>query len=216
MKHFKSSIILVFGLLTVLSAGSFGMGSSASHTIRFGFYNPVDAKAGIALGYIFGKPIDEMVAVGVGGDLYFKSYVKETVVATEDTLFSGEVQTIEREMDFSSYLLPLHATIMVDLPMDVSGFTPYITGDLGFSFLINREVNYLTDESDTKFFAAFTWCLGGGMKYQLGSSSSALFELYYNNAKLKNKHTKTDAGLPVYNEINMSGLGFRIGLQMEL
>jgi len=192
------------------------MGGGSSHTLRFGFYNPTDAKAGIALGYIYGIPIDEMVTLGVGGDLYLKSYVKETVVATEDTLFSGEVQTIEREMDFSSYLLPLHATIMVDLPMDVSGFTPFVTGDLGFSFLINREVNYLTDDSDTKFFAAFTWCLGGGMKYQLGSSSSALFELYYNNAKLKNNKTETDAGLPVYDEINMSGLGFRIGLQMEL
>ena len=208
--------LYLFGLIFVFLLNLGFAGSPAdNHVIRVGYYMPDAAKNGIILGYQLGKTIDDRVSFGLSTDLYFKSYTKETEVASDST-FSGQVVTIQREVDFSSWMLPIQANVIVNIPMDVSGMNPYLGGGLGFALLLNREVNYINDDTDMRFFSAFVWNIAGGLNYELGSNSAARFELFYNRAVMKGSRGKTEAGFPTYDELNMSGLGIRIGLVMEL
>lgn len=102
------------------------------------------------------------------------------------------------------------------MPVDVSGMSPYIGGGLGAALLMNREINYLTDESDTRFFAAWTWNVTGGIEYELGGNSSLRAELFYNRALMKGSRDESKEGYPVYDQLNMSGIGLRLGLVMEM
>ncbi len=212
MQFTRYLFILIFMFLSDLG---FAASPADNHVIRVGYYMPDAAKNGIILGYQMGKTVDERVSFGLSVDLYFKNYTNETEVVS-DSIFSGQVVTVQREIDFSAWMLPVAGNVIINLPMDVSGMSPYLGGGLGFAMLLNREVNYINDETDMRFFSAFIWNISGGLNYELGSNSAARFELFYNQAVLKGSRDKTEAGFPVYDELNMSGLGFRIGLVMDL
>ncbi len=41
-------------------------------------------------------------------------------------------------------------------------------------------------------------------------------EIFYHDAKVKRNETKSTEGLPVWSQVNLSGLGFRGGLRFGL
>lgn len=207
--------IMLFAFVLIIGSGLSARGFGDLHGVRIGYFMPQDAKGGMMLGYFIGKEVDETVSVGISSDLYFKNYIKESTVAT-DSIFSGNIVTIQQELDFSSYLLPVQGSISVLLPTGYSGWRPFLNGGLGVAFLLNREVNYLTDEKDFRAFFSFAWNAGAGMQYRLGQQSLARLELFYQQAALKGDRDKTEAGLPIYDEINMSGLGLRAGIYFNL
>lgn len=204
------SLILVF-LLNLGFAGS----PADNHVIRVGYYMPDAAKNGVILGYQMGKTVDDRVSFGLSTDLYSRKYVDLVAIDTTGIDLT-DITTNQVNIDFSTYMLPVQVNVIVNLPMDVSGMNPYLGGGLGFAMLLNREVNYINDDTDMRFFSAFVWNISGGLNYELGSNSAARFELFYNRAVMKGSRGKTEAGFPTYDELNMSGLGIRIGLVMEL
>ncbi|NQU27034.1 MAG: hypothetical protein HQ528_01955 [Candidatus Marinimicrobia bacterium] len=208
--NFKAIVFLI-ALITGIANAQI----ADNHVIRVGYYIPQAAKSGMILGYQTGKAVDDRVSYGFSVDLYTRKYVEKVEIDTTG-LDLATVNTNRVNIDFSTYMLPIQANVIVNMPVDVSGMSPYVSGGLGFAFLLNRELNYINDEKDTRFFSAFVWNLAGGVSYELGTNSAARFELFYNRALLKGARDKTEAGFPIYDELNMSGLGLRLGLVMDL
>ena len=54
-----------------------------------------------------------------------------------------------------------------------------------------------------------------GSSLTLGEKSSIGIETFYRSAKLKANVDETELGLPIYDEIDMSGIGLQLGLFMN-
>lgn len=66
------------------------------------------------------------------------------------------------------------------------------------------------------FFNGFGWGLGTGVSLGLGEKSSIGIETYYRSAKMKANVDETELGLPIYDELDMTGFGIQIGLFMDM
>ena len=61
----------------------------------------------------------------------------------------------------------------------------------------------------------FGWMARAGVEYALGSRSSITLEGFYNGCKVKSDRKKI-AGIPSWQEVDLSGFGFKAGLRLEL
>ena len=213
MKH---SIVLISTLFTLLNAQIFDRGPTIQHKISLGLYSPPEIESGLNIGYGYYRYIDEMVSAGIGMDAFWTNYMKASSVETEETGLGQEIITQQVEIDMTSYLLPLMGTVRVILPFELGAFSPYTNVSLGWNILFNNETNYVTGEQTFRFFNGFGWGLGAGASLDLGEKSSIGIETYYRSAKMKANVDETDLGLPIYDELDMTGLGLQIGLFMNI
>jgi hypothetical protein len=213
MKHI---IVLISILFTLLSAQIFDRGPTIQHKISFGLYSPPEIESGLTIGYGYYRYIDDMVSAGVGIDAFWTNYMKVSSVETEETGLGQEIITQQVEIDMTSYLLPLMGTVRVILPFELGAFSPYTNVSLGWNILFNNEKNYVTGEQTFRFFNGFGWGLGTGVSLGLGEKSSIGIETYYRSAKMKANVDETELGLPIYDELDMTGLGLQIGLFMNI
>ena len=213
MKHI---IVLISILFTLLSAQVFDRGPTIQHKISFGLYSPPEIESGLTIGYGYYRYIDDMVSAGVGIDAFWTNYMKVSSVETEETGLGQEIITQQVEIDMTSYLLPLMGTVRVILPFELGAFSPYTNVSLGWNILFNNETNYVTGEQTFRFFNGFGWGLGTGVSLGLGEKSSIGIETYYRSAKMKANVDETELGLPIYDELDMTGLGLQIGLFMNI
>jgi len=214
MKHI---IVLISILFTLLSAQIFDRGPTIQHKISFGLYSPPEIESGLSIGYGYYRYIDDMVSAGVGMDAFWTNYIKVSSVGIADTTGLGQAITTKQvEIDMTSYLLPLMGTVRVMLPFELGAFSPYTNVSLGWNILFNNETNYVTGEQTFRFFNGFGWGLGAGASLGLGEKSSIGIEAYYRSAKMKANVDETELGLPIYDELDMTGLGLQIGLFMNI
>jgi hypothetical protein len=54
-----------------------------------------------------------------------------------------------------------------------------------------------------------------GIEYKLGSRSSIIGEGFYNSCKAKGDRKKIN-GMPSWQEVDLSGFGFKVGVRVEL
>ena len=214
MKHI---IFLISTLCTLLNAQIFDRGPTIQHKISLGLYSPQEIESGLNIGYGYYRYIDEMVSAGVGLDAFWTNYKKVSSVGIADTTGLGQTITTQQvEVDMTSYLLPLMGTVRVILPIELGLFSPYTNVSLGWNILFNNETNYVTGEQTFRFFNGFGWGLGTGVSLGLGEKSSIGIETYYRSAKMKANVDETELGLPIYDELDMTGLGLQIGLFMNI
>ena len=214
MKHI---IFLISTLCTLLNAQIFDRGPTIQHKISLGLYSPPKIESGLNIGYGYYRYIDEMVSAGVGIDAFWTNYKKVSSVGIADTTGLGQTITPQQvEVDMTSYLLPLMGTVRVILPIELGLFSPYTNVSLGWNILFNNETNYVTGEQTFRFFNGFGWRLGVGASLGLGEKSSLGIETYYRSAKMKANVDETELGLPIYDELDMTGFGFQIGLFMNI
>ena len=213
MKHI---IVLISILFTLLSAQIFDRGPAVQHKISLGLYLPPEIESGLTIGYGYYRYIDDMVSAGVGMDAFWTNYMKVSSVETEKTGVGQEIITQQVEIDMASYLLPLMGTVRVMLPFELGAFSPYTNVSLGWNILFNNETNYVNGEQTFRFFNGFGWGLGAGASLVLGEKSSIGIETYYRSAKMKANVDETELGLPIYDELDMTGLGLQIGLFMNI
>jgi hypothetical protein len=213
MKHI---IVLISILFTLLSAQVFDRGPTIQHKISFGLYSPPEIESGLTIGYGYYRYIDDMVSAGVGMDAFWTNYMKVSSVETEETGLGQAIITQQVEIDMTSYLLPLMGTVRVMLPIELGSFSPYTNISLGWNILFNNETNYVNGEQTFRFFNGFGWGLGAGASLVLGEKSSIGIETYYRSAKMKANVDETELGLPIYDELDMTGLGLQIGLFMNI
>ena len=214
MKHI---IVLISTLFTLLNAQIFDRGPTIQHKISLGLYSPPEIESGLNIGYGYYRYIDEMVSAGVGMDAFWTNYKKVSSVGIADTTGLGQTITTQQvEVNMTSYLLPLMGTVRVTLPIELGAFIPYTNVSLGWNILFNNETNYVTGEQTFRFFNGFGWSLGTGVSLGLGEKSSIGIETYYRSAKMKANVDETELGLPIYDELDMTGLGLQIGLFMNI
>jgi len=213
----KKIIVLISILFTILNAQIFDRGPTIQHKISFGLYSPPEIETGLNIGYGYYRYIDDMVSAGVKMDAFWTNYKKVSSVGIADTTGLGQTITTQTvEVDMTSYLLPLMGTVRVMLPIELGAFSPYTNVSLGWNILFNNETNYVTGEQTFRFFNGFGWSLGAGASLGLGEKSSLGIETYFRSAKMKANVDETELGLPIYDELDMTGFGVQAGLFMNI
>ena len=207
-------LCLVFVFYGVMAATEVSGQSLTATSIKLGYFSPKDATSGFVLGLNYGYVIDETIDVGFGADFFRKNYKRDSEVAK--TVYEQNVteSTKQRDLEFTTMILPIMATINIKIP--ISNYTPVsyiIGGGLGWEMMFNTEQNYQTDEKSSRFYHGFGYNVSVGMMYQIGSRSALLAEIGYNGSKVSRNH-KVEAGLPVWDEVNISGLLFRAGIRL--
>jgi hypothetical protein len=206
------------GLLLTMVLLSTGMVSAQGMKLlefQVGYLSPKDTKAGMILGGNYGISIDERVDLSLGLSYFHKGYSKETEVAGKSTTGSGsKVGTIQQTLEYSTTLLPITANATVHIP-----FQPpwglYVGGSLAYEFLFDKYTNHETKTSESLRLSGFGWIARAGMEWSIGSRSSVTLEAFYNSCKPSGNKKEVE-GIPTWDEVNVSGLGFRAGFRVEL
>jgi len=204
--------ILLAGVMVVMIAEPAAAQLHFS-AIKLGYLNPKDTKAGFIIGTEISDYVDESVSLGLSVNLFRKSFTALTPVAQQDFPSGVRETTIQKELEFSTTFLPIMGQATVNIPSS-GNLGWYVGGGLGYEFLWNNEKNFTSQPttSDRRFYKGFVWMLDAGLRYRVGSRSSLLFEAFYHNSAVKRNKTNSPAGLPVWSEVDLSGLGFRFGL----
>lgn len=179
--------------------------------IKLGYLNPKDAKAGFIIGTEIADQVDESVSLGLAVNLFHKNFDAQTPVASTNFPSGVHETTIQKQLEFNTTFLPVMGQATVYLPSS-SNLGWYLGGGLGYEFLWNNEKNFEANTSERRFYKGFAWLVDAGLRYRLGSRSSLLFEVFYHHAAVKRNKEESPAGLPVWSEVDLSGLGFRFGL----
>ena len=200
--------ILIFGFLS----NSFGQ--SGIFAVQAGYLNPKDAKAGLMVGGTFGTSIDEAVDLGIGIDIFHNSYSDESHVASSDQ--SGlSTNTYITNVEYTRTIIPINLVINVKLPVcRYMGY--FIRGGIGYQFLFSKEKNYELEKNETRRFGGLGWQGGAGLYYDVGRRSTVIADIFYNNAKVSRSVENSVKGLPTSERISLSGLGFRLGVILDM
>jgi hypothetical protein len=200
-------VLCVSPLSSLLAQGNSTFGISA------GYLNPKDAKHGMLFGLNFGKAFDEAVDIGLGLDFFHTSYTEEATVAK--TVDNG--MTIEKtitSVEYSRTILPLSLNVNVKIPAG-RYFGYYVRGGLNYEFLFSKEKNYKLQITENRNFSGLGWQAAAGIYYLIGSRSTLIANVLYNNCTVKHD-LESIAGLPVAEKVNLSGLGFRFGVMVDI
>ena len=207
-------ILVVIGLIFVLSDApqAFAQAYSAT-TLKAGYFNPKGAKAGFIFSGNYSWIVDESVDIGIGVDFFRKNYTDETKLA--ETVYDNKVTEykIVKNADFTTTIFPIYGIINVKFP--AGAYLDYIvSGSLGYEWLWSNIKTYgETEIDDSKSYKGLKWLLSGGIAYRIGSRSSFIAEVFYDGTKVS-REKKAEKGAPVRYEVDLSGLGFRVGVRM--
>ena len=207
----KKRLCLFVIVISLLLAGS--IYAQKVTYIQVGSYKPEATDGGLIISLGSAKEFDERVELGISLDLFMKEYT-DNIEYIEEPMGPGLPPTtiIVTNAESRVTMVPLTAGALVKFPIEFP-IIPYVGGSIGYTFLWYGFDNYQTDESEHQFFGGFTYRVQAGGMYPLGSKSAFLFELLYNNSKPSHKE-ETEAGLPTRNELDMSGLGIRVGFRL--
>ena len=182
--------------------------------LRGGYLNPKGTAAGFIFGGAYGVSVDERVDVSLGFSYFNKSYKKESVVADTGYVSVLDERTVMRELEYSTTLLPVCFNVNVRIPFQPPVYY-YVGGSLSYQFLFNTEKNFEAGISEKRNYRGWGWMVRAGVEYVIGSRSSVILEALYNIGKVKRNVEETVEGLPIWDEVDVSGLGFRAGLRLE-
>ncbi len=207
-------IFVIIGLfLTFVKASVVHAQAYSATTLKAGYFNPKGAKAGYIFGGNYSWIVDESVDIGIGVDFFRKGYTDETELATAVDANEVTETKIVKNADFMTTILPVYGVINVKFPAGT--YLDYIVGaTLGYEWLWSNVKTYgETEIDDSKSYNGFKWLLSGGIAYRVGSRSSFIAEIYYDGTKVSRDRT-AEQGAPVRYEVDLSGIGFRLGVRM--
>jgi hypothetical protein len=186
--------------------------SGRSFTIRGSYFAPEGADAGFSLGGSVGTQFDEVVELGIGTDIFWRNYRKTSVVA--QTISGGIVtSTTTTLVQYNTVIVPIMLELMVKIPV-IPKFSVFGHGGLGYEFLFNKERNYASGVSDTRFYSGWTWQAGAGVMFKLGRESAIFAEGFYDHGKARHKLKDLILFLPAFEEVDLSGFGARVGFSL--
>jgi len=206
--HVLFAVVLV-GAFTLFSSAFADSGKVFS--LRASYFSPKDAEAGFAFGGSFGYKIDEVVGIGFGTDFLYKTYTKSTEVATQDYESGISATTVVNNVRYNTLMVPMMGEVTITIPVFWKA-SFLAQGGVGYELLWNKEENFETKVSDSRFYGGFTYQVGAGMLIGLGRDSGLFVEGYYNHAKVKRNVKDVVADLPVFEQVDLSGFGARAGI----
>jgi len=206
--YFFVLILCAFPIQSLMAQANSTFGVSA------GYFNPKDTKQGMLFGLSLGKAFDEAVDIGLGLDVFHTSYTEEATVA--QTVDNGmTIKTTETSVEYSRTILPLKLNVNVKVPAG-RYFGYYFSGGLNYQFLFSKEKNYKLNATENRNFGGLGWHGAAGIYYLIGSRSTLIANVLYNNCTVKHDLQKSVEGLPITEKVNLSGLGFRIGVMVDI
>lgn len=204
----RISIILILFLIAATTL----FAQTKFTELKVGLLNPSNAQTGFLGSLAVGRAVDENIGLGFSLDVYRRSYTKNEEVS--ETQVGNVITKTERtDLDQSTTLIPLFFQLTYQGPV-MPMLNVRVTGGLGYELLWNSYTNYKTKEDDTQFFSGFGWHLDAGVSYPLSRKSDIFAELLYHGGTPSRDQGKTDEGAPIHSEIDMGGLGFRIGMRI--
>ena len=202
-------VVICLVLLLTEAPQAFAQAQSST-TLKAGYFKPkgID-KSGFIFGGNYAWVVDEAVDIGIAVDYFRKSFTEQTSFQVE-----GE-QVVQTDSIYSTNILPIYGIINVKFPAGTY-LDYFISGGLGYEFLFRKEINYLENGDEnkkTKSYGGFKWLVSAGIMYRVGSRSSFLAEVFYDGAKVS-RDRKVANKPPQRYEVDLSGIGFRVGVRM--
>jgi Outer membrane protein beta-barrel domain len=204
---------ILFILAFVISLSGTAFSQNKMTELNVGLLAPTDAESGFFGGINLGRMVDEKIGISLGIHVYHSSYTKESKVGEDNG--SGQIETSQTatELDQSATLIPLffqiHYTGPITQVLDLK-----VTAGLGYEFLWNSITNFKEGKERTDFFSGFGWNVSAGVSIPISSASDFYGEVLYHGGTPSTSEGKTDEGLPLRTEVDMSGIGIRIGLRL--
>jgi hypothetical protein len=187
---------------------------------RVGQLDPKDTKSGTLFGLAFGNGIDDKLYWEFEANYFRKSFTEGTVVP--DTVSGGTIiSTKQVELDYTTTILSLFFGFVFENRFggaepggSQSGF--YFRGSAvgGWEFIWSKERNFVDDISRTRKFDGPGFQLTAGLGYRISYSGILYVDALYNGAIGKTGETRTEEGLPTFEQIDVTGVGFRVGLNL--
>lgn len=219
---FKKLIFLMLVLLLTVS-----LSANKGINIRAGFLSPSGAKTGFMPGISYGLNVDDVVELAVGFDFFYRSYEETKTVSATDRETGTTVEVIEAGSELKTGYIPVMATLKVGVPVELP-VLPYAGVGLGWAILWediflpageyhgeNDELVEVDKVEELDFYNGFNWILNLGAKYRLSPNVHIYGETFYNFGKMK-KDIETGETGRTWDEVDMSGLGLRLGIEMAL
>jgi hypothetical protein len=182
-------------------------------TLRASYFSPSDAEAGFAFGGSFGYMFDRFVELGVGADFLYKMYRESTPVATEDFESGLSSTTVVSRVRYNRLIVPIMAELTIKFPVFWKA-SIFGQGGVGYELLWNKEENFDAGISDSRLYGGFAYQFGAGLRIDLGRDSALFAEGYYNGAVVKRSRKDIVKDLPVFEEVDLSGFGVRVGVAL--
>lgn len=212
-------MIRKYRILSVLAILGFCMTVRAQGVSIFeingGYLNPKGTTSGSIFGASYGLSVDERVDISLGIAYFYKKYTKRTEVA--DTSYTHGLiteKTVMTELEYGTALMPVSANVLIRMPVQPP-LSYFVGGAVTYNFLFNHEKNYEAGISEKRTYRGFGWLIRAGIEYSIGSRSSVLLEGIYNIGHVRRNVDETVKGLPIWDEVDITGLGVRAGLRME-
>ncbi len=208
----KKSIVI---LSLIYSSLSFAQLNSAS--IKLGYFNPAATNGGFIIGYEGGKIIDERLMFGWSIDWFHSNYVDKHLVSQFDQVDEvgiGQINELRAKTNLHEF--PILINFRGEFP--VAPLTRvYASGGVGIEFLLINYRNFQTPNND-EFKAAFdfSWRIGAGILYRIGSRSEIFGQLDYHSSEPSWEYEvdTPSLGKRIFERsFDMSGVMARVGLR---
>jgi len=209
----RFALVLFFSFL-LFNCASPLKGSRASTTeFKFGQLDPNDVDPGTLVGLSFENQIDEHLYWGFEGNYFWSSFAQTTTVA--DTISNNvPISTQEVEVDFATTFLSLFLNFTYEYRVGTTNWYYRASAGGGWAFIWNRERNFVEDKSRKRKFDSPAYQLTTGLGYRISRDGIFFVDLIYNDAVGKTNQTTSEAGLPTFEQMDVSGFGFRAGLNL--
>lgn len=205
MKKFTAIALGIFTMITLTQA------QSKYTEFKVGILGPKAAESGFFGGIQVGRAVDQNVGIGIQFDVYKKTYEKEETI--NDGVENGlPVNTKQTLLEQSTWMFPLFFNFQYLGPI-TRGIDFKVTAGLGYEFLYTKYTNYDENKDKSYFYHGFAWHVDAGASYHLGRASDLFGEVTYHAGKPSRSEDNVN-GFPTRTEVDMSGLGFRIGLRI--
>jgi hypothetical protein len=181
---------------------------------KVGELDPKDVSRGPFFEISMGTQIDDRLYWGFEG-LYFRSsYIQGTVVP--DTISGGTIiSTKTVDLDYTTTIAGIFFVFSYEYRMGQQGSFYYrASAGGGWEFLWTTEKNFKDGVSRTRTFNSPAFQLTTGIGIRISSTGIFFGDIIYNAALGKTGETRTEEGLPTYTQVDVSGLGFRVGLNL--
>ncbi len=204
---------LIFAVIIILSSNLIAQLNNAS--IKLGYFNPAGANGGFIIGYEGGKIIDERLLFGWSIDWFHANYVDKKLVGDYNQVYGfGQINELRAKTNLHEF--PLLLNFRGEFP--VAPLTRvYAVGGVGVEFLL---INYRTfnnpDNDEFKAAFDFSWRIGAGILYRIGSRSEIFGQLDYHSSMPSWEYEVNDGtvGKKIFERsFDMSGIMARVGLR---
>lgn len=193
-----------------------GLSRAPFTEFKVGYYYPEDAKSGYLFGINVGRMIDESLSWSFEFNYFQRGYKR--ITKTSDLQFGGTTPTQNQlELEYKTRILPFFVKLNYEHPLGIQS-PIYFRGSagIGWEMVWNNVDNYEINPSthQKRFYHGFGWQTNAGLGFEISSSANFFIDGFYNGSKVKRNEKKNEEGLPIWEELDISGFGFRMGVSI--